>query len=224
MKKDICTVVYWGALWGLVEATLGYALHTLPIKVGWFFWFPLAFYFINQVYRRTNNFSSILCTSSIAAGIKLVNIFLPTRIDKVINPAVSILLEGLVVFVAFRLIQNRRESSRLQCLVAMITSVSWRILYMIYILLMPSFFFSISPLRSPGRFSKYLFIESIVNGLVVFVYLILSERISSKKSKEESLKKSQLQGLVLFVKQHAFFRVAFSFSLLALAIYLQWVL
>lgn len=116
MERNITTIIFWGATWGLVEATLGYVLHSVLLSVGWFFWFPLAFFFMNRVFKRTGSLVSILYTSSIAAGIKLVNFLLPTRIDRVINPAVSILLEGLMVFAVFAIVEYKKDFFRFKYL------------------------------------------------------------------------------------------------------------
>lgn len=155
MKRNASVIIFWGAVWGLVEATLGYVLHSFSLSVGWFFWFPLAFYFMDRVYRYTNSLSSVLYTSTIAAAIKLIDFLLPTGIDRIVNPAVSILLEGLAVFVVFKIIEHRQDFFRFKYLEALAVSIGWRMLYIGYILLMPVFFFNVSPLRAVNPFVKH---------------------------------------------------------------------
>lgn len=176
MKKNINTIVFYGSLWGLVEATLGYVLHSFSLRVGWFFWFPLSFFFLSKVYKKTQKLSSILFTSFIASAIKLTNLLLPTRLDKVINPAVSIILEGLSIFILFKLVENRQKL-KLKAYDLLLVSIGWRVLYTIYILLMPPFFYNVSSLREPSLFANFLLFEGFTNSMIVFAYIKIEERI-----------------------------------------------
>ncbi|MCK9217923.1 MAG: hypothetical protein M0P77_08420 [Firmicutes bacterium] len=221
MDKNITTVVFWGALWGLVEATLGYVLHSMPLSVGWFFWFPLAFYFINKVYSSTGSLSSILYTSSIAAGIKLVNFFLPTTIDRVINPAMSILLEGLMVFIVFAIIEKKEGFFQSKYTIALTASIGWRVLYIIYILFMPTFFFTVSPMRAAKPFFKFFVTESFMNSLFIYVYLKVSERIGDAKL---NVSKNEVNSKLFSLKDNPIIRISVSLTVLSLAIFAQWAL
>lgn len=218
MKNSLTTIIFWGAAWGLTEATLGYALHLLPYNFGWMVWFPLAYYFIDRAYKKTGSAISILYTSFIAASIKLVNLFMPTRIDRVLNPAASILLEGLAIFVVYVLIEKKEDLYRYKFLEVLTYSIGWRILYTIYILFMPPFFFSVSAMRESGLFFRFLITESFATGLIVYIYIKVSERVSEySKMKKDTERASMLS-------QSSLMRATLSLSILALAIYAQWVL
>ncbi|NCB31633.1 MAG: hypothetical protein EOM66_09545, partial [Clostridia bacterium] len=100
-------ILLWGSLWGLEEATLGHVLHLFPFKIGWFFWFPLSYFFMRQVYHKTNRAGSVLYTALLAAAFKLIDLLLPARLDMILNPAAAILLEGCAVFALCRIWEKR---------------------------------------------------------------------------------------------------------------------
>ena len=224
MKRNISVIIFWGAIWGLIEATLGYVLHSFSLSVGWLFWFPLSFYFMSRVYSQTQSLTSILFTSTIAAAIKLIDFLLPTRIDKIINPAVSILLEGLVVFAAFKIIEHKQDLFKFKYPEALAVSVGWRILYIIYILLMPAFYFNVSPLRAVYPFVKFFFLESIANSLIIYGCIKTTERTNKRKMEDKVTGNRKHKRIITFLETHIFFRTTLSFSVLALAFYVQWVL
>ncbi len=98
-KSAILMILFMGALWGVAEATLGYVLHLLPHGMSGMFMFPIGMYFMYNAYKKSNKTQAVLWVSMIAASIKLIDLALPTRSPmSVVNPAISILLEGLVVF------------------------------------------------------------------------------------------------------------------------------
>ena len=67
MKREISLIIFWGALWGLFEATVGYVLHAFEIRIGFLVWFPAAYFFMTRVYKQTGKTYSIFYTSVIAA-------------------------------------------------------------------------------------------------------------------------------------------------------------
>lgn len=98
-KKFLNLAFFYGGLWGLAEATLGYLLHFLPTGVAGMIMFPVAFYLMFNLYKTSGVQSAVLMAGCIAAGIKLTGLAIPLQTPmSVINPAVSILLESLVIF------------------------------------------------------------------------------------------------------------------------------
>jgi hypothetical protein len=205
MKKYSGIIIFWGAVWGATEATLGYFLHEISFNIGWAIWFPLAFYFMNKVYMQTGRANSIFYTSCIAAGIKLIDLLMSVRIDKVLNPSVSILLEGIVIFAVYKIIEYKRMKVRLKYAGALAVSMAWRVLYIPYIFLLPPFFISISPISGVETFLRFMLLESIVNSLIVYLYI----RISAKISNVDKVRRIA-------------FHPAFSLIVLVLAIFVQW--
>jgi len=128
MKNKIKTlkiVLFYGGLWGILEATLGYFLHLLPPGIAGILMFPIAFYFMNKSYHAADKSSVIFYTASVAALIKLVDLLIPfTPPIKVLNPALAILLQALVVFVFLRQYKENRIYAR-----SFTSSFSWIILF-----------------------------------------------------------------------------------------------
>ena len=204
MKKYLSCIIFWGAFWGLTEATLGYVLHSLSLGIGWVLWFPLAFYFISSVYRRTNSLSSVIFTSFLAAAVKTIDFIMPTSPDKIINPAVSIILEGFAVFVLFRLVSGRsgrQDAHRPGYLRILSVSAGWRLLYVAYMLLMPASYAAISPLRSASALLNFLLVGSLANSLIIYVFMRVSE-LAGKKT-ERSVGQAAEQGTERSVGQAA---------------------
>jgi hypothetical protein len=42
MEKLMLAVLFYGGIWGVFEATVGYLLHLLPFSIGWLVWYPIA--------------------------------------------------------------------------------------------------------------------------------------------------------------------------------------
>jgi len=126
-KMVITGVLLYGGLWGLLEATVGYGLHLLPSGFSGMIMFPIGFYCMYNAYKISHHRSAIFYTAIIAASIKLIDLFLPAHSPmSVINPAVSILLESLVVvgFVSiYKEIRHYRH--------ALMASFAWIVLFVV---------------------------------------------------------------------------------------------
>jgi hypothetical protein len=95
-------VLFWGAVWGFVEATLGFVLHKAAIAIPGlpgFVMFPIACIWMDRVITVTRKPAAAFGAACVAAGIKLLDFVLPGAIPlRILNPAASLLLEGLVVW------------------------------------------------------------------------------------------------------------------------------
>lgn len=102
----ILSVLFFGALWGILEATLGTLLH-LPFfdKFGIYgasttIIVPLAFLLMSLCYKKTNALFSLPMMGILASIIKLsVGLVIGFRAS-VYNPAIYILIESLVMMSA----------------------------------------------------------------------------------------------------------------------------
>ena len=134
MKMNLRTlsiIVFFGAIWGIVEASVGYVLHFLPTFIAGTILFPFASVILYKTYQKTNSSLAVLGVGVIAALIKAVNFLLPvTNMFKIINPMISILLEALVVMVVIR--SFVKSNWVIKTAVIAIASVTWRALFLGY--------------------------------------------------------------------------------------------
>lgn len=206
-KKDANAIILWGSAWGLAEATLGYVFHALNLYVAGiagFFMFPIACYFLNRVYIQTGKLNSIIYTSSIAAAIKLTDLLIPSVVFiHVINPAFSMIIEGLAVFAALAILE--RKSQILTYWGAFVVCISWRISFVLLFML-PAYLLHIAPMMKNESLIRFFFVESLINGLIIYLYIRTTESKSRAILGYNSIKP------------------AFSFSLLALAFFAQWMI
>ena len=139
--KNILTIsLFWGSLWGIAEATLGYIFHLVTVIPGiaGFFMFPIGFYCMTRAYRESGKSASLLITAAAAAAIKLVDLFLPAVSPiKTLNPAAAILLEGVVVMVMLHHLAKKSLEFRFRHILA--AAAAWRVGFVFYSLL---FYFS----------------------------------------------------------------------------------
>ena len=151
---------------------------------------------------------------NLSAAIKLVNLFITPRIDYVINPAVSILLEGLVMFCAVVTL-SRRNKPILNILVApAATSLCWRGLYLLYLLVAPAWIRDVSVLGAPRLLLNFLLVETAGNAVLIaagaFVYYMV-QRTQKAKTKAGFRVPAWVFGGI-------------SVAVLGLSVFLQWAL
>jgi hypothetical protein len=177
LVRNFWRIIFWGALWGSAEVTIGHFLHIWALPIGWLIWFPLAYCFMWAAYRQTGRAGIVLTMALVASGIKLIDLLMPVRIDFVINPAVSILLEGLAVFVILKVSFARKENHLVRLWLIGIGSILWRILYAIYISFLPAAFIKISPVNGLIPLTRFLLLESAVNCLLISgIFKLFSNR------------------------------------------------
>lgn len=166
MKNNMYKAILLGAAWGIFEATVGYLLHFYGIKIGSYIWFPIAYFFVHKAYRYTGSLSAAMLTAFIAAALKLVNLLLPGRVDMVINPAVSIILEALAVVMVYKYVINR-EMDKINPFTIALTGFIWRGLYVFYIFSMPRAYFDISSFTAMESFLEFIFVKNIITIAII---------------------------------------------------------
>lgn len=132
-KQNIPAIIFFGAIWGIIEASVGYLLHALPVSIyiSGTVLFPIVSYILYKAYKVTNSKSALLAIGGIAASIKAVNFFMPFGSPfKIINPMIAIILESLVVLVVITLLNKDDLKSKATGFIA--ASIGWRVLYLSY--------------------------------------------------------------------------------------------
>ncbi|MCT4660563.1 MAG: hypothetical protein N4A40_01785 [Tissierellales bacterium] len=184
MKKTLNNIVFWGAIWGLAEASLGYLLHMIEFVPGLssVTMTCIGFFCMHQAYKGAEKSSHVVGVAGIAAGIKLVNFLMPVSTPlKVINPAVAILLEGALAFVALSIAQ--KDGAKFGLKEAVLFSFVWRFAFVgIQLAEMP--IWAIKPLIYRG--------SSVALGFLLYQPLVVSLVVSGYMKLTENVKQSQL--------------------------------
>lgn len=208
-------VLFWGALWGVFEATVGYLLHLLPISIGFLVWFPIACFFMGKVYARTGKARAILYVGLLSAAVKLVDLLLPGRIDRVINPAVSIIFESLALFAVVCILntlqENRRANPATKALAAVGINTLWRGLFILYIaFIVPQWMRDVSVMRSAPSLVRFAVIDHAASSAVLWLFYQYGHLFAPLGG---AIKKSA-GSAALFTRSAAFKAVAIALLLL----------
>lgn len=109
--KNLKTIIFWGACWGVLEATLGWLLHLVHFKGEVLILYPIGLMCTMMAFKQSGNMSSVLKVAGVAALVKLSNIFITpaAHFYFVTNPAIAILLEGLATWAFCIYIEKRKD-------------------------------------------------------------------------------------------------------------------
>lgn len=168
--------IFYGALWGIVEVTLGYLVHLVNIS-STLILLPIAFFFMKQVYKSTGKISSILVISIISCCIKSLNIFTGIRLDKVINPMISIILEGCC-FAGYVFVVKKLKSKKLQKYsLIFIMNTIWRIAFCLYLACSPEFIYKFSILTSTQKIVDFMITKNLETSIIIIGLFLLEDKI-----------------------------------------------
>jgi hypothetical protein len=170
MKKQRAEILFWGSCWGLLEVTLGYVIHRFAIAIPGlpgFVMFPAAFWLIQKAVDSSGRKDIILKMTVIAASLKLLDFLIPGSDPiRIINPALSILMEGLAVM----MIMNAKAKPNLISYFNM--GFLWRGLFLIYMVGLSWFDLPAGLVTSGLEVTlKFLVVESAVNALIMSLLL-----------------------------------------------------
>lgn len=196
-KYLMATVVFYGALWGFLEATLGWVLHFLPSAISGIVMFPLGVFFMFKGSKVRNKSADILIVGVVAALIKLVNFFMPgLPYFKTLNPAISILLEALMVFAAIAVFDFQKKKVQIPFF-AFTATFGWRIVFLIYLAAFHSFtqiptgFFLYSPafvIQTPAL--NFALVNGLFEMIIVSMMLFALQSIKLPQMKPFRIKPS----------------------------------
>lgn len=175
-------ILFYAALWGLAEASLGYVLHFLPCGFAGMIMFPIGFYLMYNAYKFSGQRSTVLLVGLIAALIKTVDLILPlTSPMSVLNPVSSILIESLLVFGAVSLFEGKRAVPAV-----FLMSSGWILLFILAqrFLLHPGDGLYLYP---AAEMLFYVVLNIIVNSALILLYLKNENRLSLKLEPETAL-------------------------------------
>ncbi len=100
----LAKALFWGAVWGLGEATLGHVLHLVRIPgLPGLVMAPFAVVIMGRVAARSRSAGAVFLAGVVAASFKLFDLLVPgTDILALVNPIQAILLEALAAAVWVR--------------------------------------------------------------------------------------------------------------------------
>ncbi len=133
-RRYLSAVIRAGSLWGIAEATLGFALHTAsrvaPVpNISGAVMFPVALAFMLYAVGATRRSHAALSAAVVAAAIKAGSLVLPgVSFIFVRNPIVAIVAEGAVVTVGASLYSLKRNGWLLAKVLTV--AVGWRVLFL----------------------------------------------------------------------------------------------
>ncbi len=196
--KNITTyALFYGSLWGITEATLGYVLHTMPVLISGSIMFPIAMFFMLKAYQGSKSNSVFLLMGLTAALIKLVDIFIPgLPVIKTINPMIAIMLEASAVTVfAFLLNSNKIRSIFIGSLGA---CFFWRILFV-----MNSFVITnttsatVGWVNSSEKVISFILINGIISTFIAFAVILMEKNIKFSINAKMIMRPSYAIGLFI---------------------------
>jgi hypothetical protein len=102
--------LFWGAVWGLGEATLGHILHLARVPgLPGLVMVPFAVWIMGKAAARSRSASAVFFAGAVAAGFKLLDLAVPgTDLLALSRPIQAILLEALAAAVWVRLTKKGR--------------------------------------------------------------------------------------------------------------------
>ncbi len=186
--KFLSHVIFFGALWGILEATLGFALHLIPVPfIAGSVMFPIGAAVLVTSYRRLPSRRAMLMVAIIAAAIKSVNLLTPVPTFSVTNPMASIILQSLVVIGAVGMLNKKTLPSLAGGFV--LASIGWRAAYMLWhqaLIASPIEFFS-PHLATMQAFATFTLIEGLISAVVGVLIFILINKIAAPSLREMRL-------------------------------------
>jgi len=195
--KLLTQIIFYGALWGFIEATLGYALHWIPTLIAGTIMFPIASVILLRAYNKTNSKKAILYIGMVAASIKSIDLFLPSySIFKTINPMTSIVLESLLVFVVVMMFTSEKITNKIAA--AQIASIGWRVGYVAFMTVQFAFTgFVAYSISSVAHVLEFVVFSGVIGGLLATGLIYLDSSLKYKFNFKLDIKPAFAAGLLL---------------------------
>jgi hypothetical protein len=188
LSKNLFKIIFFGSMWGLLEATLGYIFHFIPATISGMLMFPIANIILIKAYKSTGTRSSLIYMGMIASGIKAIDFLLPgLSLFKTINPMISILLEAVVVAVICPYLVGHKKTKEYAGAIA--GSMGWRGLYMLY--LTGTFMVTGSVGKYIASFQSgvsFLIVNGLISGILAIGVLWVNNRLEGKERRKIEIK------------------------------------
>lgn len=179
-KKIWVQILFYGSLWGLLEATVGHVLHFIPATIAGTIMFPIAGAILYKAYKKTQSRFALFYIGIIAATIKSVDFLLPQlNMYKTLNPMISIVLEAMVVVLIVNLLVS--ESPAKKYIALPIASVSWRAIFISWMGLQYVLTGNLAPyITSFGAGFEFVVISGMISGLIASIFIFVLDKVTFK--------------------------------------------
>jgi len=191
MNKKLSTfvsILYFGAIWGILEASVGYVLHLLPVLIAGTIMFPIGAVILFRAHQVTQSKKALIGVGAVAAAIKAINLFMPLpTIWKAINPMLSIVFESLLVLAVIGLLAKDNHVAKVAALP--IASVGWRVGFL-FALYVESWFTHTmsSQITSLSAMASFALYSGLISGLMAtalfYIVDFLGKRVKGTFAKK----------------------------------------
>jgi hypothetical protein len=183
-KEVLLAILFYGSIWGILEASLGYLLQFLPELVSGSVMFPIAATLMYLAYKKTGDKTSIFFVALIAASFKAFNFLLPGLLPiKTYNPMIAIILQSLVVMLAVTISEKKTSFAKFTSFG--LIGFSWRALFLLNISINHVITqFNFPQLATPETMLSFVFLSGLIDlailCLIYSVATLVGNRISMK--------------------------------------------
>jgi hypothetical protein len=169
--------LFYGSIWGFIEATLGHALHYIPVQVSGFIMFPIALFLMQRAYRYSQSVSVFFLMGVTAALIKFADIFIPgLPIIKTLNPMLAIMYEASAVALLSFLLD--RDKLRYLIPGSLAVCLLWRSVFVLISLFIDNNTAeSVAWVNNPDRVFSFIIVNGLVSAVIAFGLIVLEKRI-----------------------------------------------
>lgn len=180
-EKQFGFLFFYAAVWGILEATLGWALHFIAFPVSGFIMFPIALFILTRAYQRLQSSSALIIIGLLAALIKLVDLFLPgLPAIKTVNPAVALIIEACFAAIAVPSLVKGTAISRAGF--SLVANLGWRGGFLLYgLFLQMGLGMRFGLLRSADSVISFLLINGIVSSVLCWAMVMLMDKTPQLK-------------------------------------------
>ncbi len=180
-KSNLYIILFLGAVWGILEATLGHILHFLPTLISGSVMFPIAASIMYITFNQTQSRRAMVYVAAIAVLIKTVDFFLPgLPAIKIYNPMIAIMLQSFAMVVFIPMFKNTSVFVKLTGIT--LVGLSWRTAF----LANDAINHAISGFNFPqlANFSAMVsfvvfagLIEALILGVIFFTSILLKNKV-----------------------------------------------
>lgn len=187
LSKNISKIIFFGSVWGVLEATLGYLFHFLPGTIAGMLMFPIVNIILIKAYQSTGTRTSLVYMGVVAALIKSVDFLLPgLSVFKTINPMISIIMESMIIAILCPYLVGKNRTKEYASAIA--GSIGWRLMYLVYLTTTYMLTGNIGKhIASFQNGFQFLLVNGIFSGLIAIALLWVNDQLGKKKTSEFQL-------------------------------------